>query len=162
MPENPERLPTTRGTPSAALETRPACVLIVDDDPEWRLTLKSWLEREGFRTVALARADWLMQAIELHQPDVVVLDVQLPGPLTGLDLIAALGRRWPGLFIVVTTAFGGAPTADAARRLGASVYLDKPFRISALVDAIRRRSIPASGIATRPDRREGDRGTAAS
>jgi DNA-binding NtrC family response regulator len=113
--------------------------MVVDDDPDWRQTLKSWLEREGFRTVALARADWLMQAIELHQPDVLVLDVQLPGPLTGLDLLGALGRRWPGLFIVVTTAFGGAPTAETARRLGASVYLDKPFRISALVDAIRRR-----------------------
>jgi DNA-binding NtrC family response regulator len=120
-------------------------VLVVDDDDEWRQTLKSWLEREGFRTVALARADWIVQAIELHHPDVVVLDVQLPGPLTGLDLIEILGRRWPGLFIVVTTAFGGSPVADTARRLGASAYLDKPFRISSLVDVIRRAPRQAHG-----------------
>jgi DNA-binding NtrC family response regulator len=113
-------------------------VMIVDDDAEWRQTLKTWLDREGFRTVALARADWMMPAIELHQPDVVVLDVQLPGALSGLDLVDLLGRRWPGLSTIVTTAFGGAPVAETARRLGASAYIDKPFRISALVDAIRK------------------------
>jgi DNA-binding NtrC family response regulator len=132
--------PDRRGPSPAA---RPLTVLVVDDDAEWRQTLKSWLEREGFRTVVLARADWIVQAIELHQPDAVVLDVQLPGPFTGLDLVGSLGRRWPGLFIVVTTAFGGTPTADTARRLGASAYLDKPFRISALVDVIRRARSPA-------------------
>ncbi|MBM4441622.1 MAG: response regulator [Candidatus Rokubacteria bacterium] len=112
-------------------------VMIVDDDAEWRQTLKTWLDRAGFRTVALARADWLVPAIELHQPDVLVLDVQLPGPATGLDLLDSLLRRWPDLFVVVSTAFGGAPTADTARRLGASAYLDKPFRIGALVELIR-------------------------
>jgi len=116
----------------------PLTVMIVDDDAEWRQTLKTWLDRAGFRTVALARADWLIPAIELHQPDVLVLDVQLPGPATGLDLLGVLVRRWPELFIVVSTAFGGAPTADQARRLGASAYIDKPFRIGTLVDLIRR------------------------
>lgn len=120
-------------------------VLVLDDDPEWRLTLKTWLEREGFRTVALARADWLVPAIELHHPDVIVLDVQLPGSQTGLELIESLTRRWPGLFIVVSTAFGGAQTADMARRLGASAYLDKPFRVSALVDVIRKAQRPVQG-----------------
>jgi DNA-binding NtrC family response regulator len=124
-------------------EATPLTVMIVDDDAEWRQTLKTWLDREGFRTVALARADWIMPAIELHQPDVVVLDVQLPGPLSGLDLLDTLGRRWPGLSTIVTTAFGGAPVADSARRLGASAYIDKPFRISALVDVIRRVRPPA-------------------
>ena len=143
-----DRMTTVRARPNevrgGSAARGPVTVMIVDDDPEWRQTLKSWLEREGFRTVVLARADWLMHAIELHQPDAVVLDVQLPGPLTGLDLLEVLGRRWPGLFIVVTTAFGGAPIAETARRLGASVYLDKPFRISALVDAIRQRSVSPS------------------
>jgi DNA-binding NtrC family response regulator len=135
-------------SPSASAVPAPAdpfTVLVVDDDADWRQTLKTWLEREGFRTVVLARADWIAQAIELHRPDVVVLDVQLPGPVTGLDLIDVLGRRWPALFIVVTTAFGGAPVADTARRLGAAAYLDKPFRISALVDVIRRAQRPAQG-----------------
>jgi DNA-binding NtrC family response regulator len=135
--------PADASASSPRSEATPLTVMIVDDDAEWRQTLKTWLDREGFRTVALARADWIMPAIELHQPDVVVLDVQLPGPLSGLDLLDTLGRRWPGLSTIVTTAFGGAPVADTARRLGASAYIDKPFRISALVDVIRRVRPPA-------------------
>jgi DNA-binding response OmpR family regulator len=111
--------------------------MIVDDDAVWLQTLKTWLDREGFRTVVLARAEWIVPAIELYHPDVVVLDVQLPGRKTGLDLVGTLRRRFPALFIVVSTAFGGTATADTARRLGASSYLDKPFRISALVALMR-------------------------
>lgn len=137
--------PAIAESPPVGHGTSPLTVMIVDDDAEWRQTLKTWLDREGFRTVALARADWIMPAIELHQPDVIVLDVQLPGPASGLDLVGTLGRRWPALFIVVTTAFGGTPTADTARRLGASAYIDKPFRISALVDVIRQVRPSAQG-----------------
>ena len=134
------RKPPPGEPPESSLSSDPSpmTVMVVDDDAEWRQTLKSWLDREGFRTVALARADWIIPAIELHHPDVVVLDVQLPGPLSGLDLLDTLGRRWPGLSTIVTTAFGGTPVADTARRLGASAYIDKPFRIGALVDVIRR------------------------
>lgn len=137
-PDVAEAPPLTQGR-------SPLTVMIVDDDAEWRATLKSSLDREGFRTVALARADWIVPAIELHNPDVVVLDVQLPGPASGLDVVDTLGRRWPELFTVVTTAFGGTATADTARRLGASAYIDKPFRISALVEVIRRVRPSAQG-----------------
>jgi two-component system nitrogen regulation response regulator GlnG len=112
-------------------------VLLVDDDPDWRQTLKAGLEREGFRVVALGRAEWLLPAIDLHQPDVVILDVHLPGT-SGLDLLGTIGRRWPALFTIVTTAFGGSSVEDVARRRGASAYLDKPFRVSTLLDEIRR------------------------
>jgi DNA-binding response OmpR family regulator len=112
-------------------------VLLVDDDPDWRQTLKAGLEREGFRVVALGRAEWLLPAIDLHQPDVVILDVHLPGT-SGLDLLRTIGRRWPALFTIVTTAFGGSSVEDVARRRGASAYLDKPFRVSALLEEIRR------------------------
>jgi two-component system nitrogen regulation response regulator GlnG len=112
-------------------------VLLVDDDPDWRHTLKSGLEPEGFRVVALGRAEWLLPAIDLHQPDVLILDVHLPGA-SGLDLLRAVGRRWPALFTIVTTAFGGASIEHTARRLGASAYFDKPFRMSALIEEMRR------------------------
>jgi DNA-binding NtrC family response regulator len=116
-------------------------VLLVDDDPDWRQTLKAGLEREGFRVVALGRAEWLLSAIDLHQPDVVILDVHLPGT-NGLDLLGTIGRRWPAIFTIVTTAFGGSSVEGAARRRGASAYLDKPFRVSALLEEIRRAPHP--------------------
>jgi DNA-binding NtrC family response regulator len=115
----------------------PLTLLIVDDDPAWRDALKGWLEREGFRAIMLARADWIVPAVDLHRPDAIVLDVNLPGT-SGLDVLGALGRRWPALPVVIMTAFGGPGVGDVARRLGAAGYLEKPFRMAALVDEIRR------------------------
>ena len=112
-------------------------LLVVDDDPAWRDALKEWLEREGFRSIMLARADWIVQAVELHRPDVIVLDVNLPG-VSGLDVLGGLGRRWPSLPVVIMTAFGGPGVGDTARRLGAAAYLEKPFRMATLVAEIRR------------------------
>jgi DNA-binding NtrC family response regulator len=125
-------------------ESRPAddrasglTLLVVDDDPAWRDALKEWLEREGFRAIMLARADWVVQAVELHRPDVIVLDVNLPGT-SGLDVLGAIERRWPSLPVVIMTAFGGPGVGAEARRLGAAAYLEKPFRMATLVDEIRR------------------------
>jgi DNA-binding NtrC family response regulator len=112
-------------------------LLVVDDDPAWRDALKEWLERESFRAIMLARADWVVQAVELHRPDVIVLDVNLPGT-SGLDVLGALERRWPSLPVVIMTAFGGPGVGAEARRLGAAAYLEKPFRMGTLVDEIRR------------------------
>jgi DNA-binding NtrC family response regulator len=128
--------------PSAHEETKPGLtLLVVDDDTAWRDALKGWLEREGFRAVMLARADWVVPAVELHRPDVIVLDVNLPGT-SGLDMLDGLGRRWPGLPVVIMTAFGGPGIGDTARRLGAAAYLEKPFRMAALVNEIRRVARP--------------------
>jgi DNA-binding NtrC family response regulator len=112
-------------------------LLVVDDDAAWRDALKEWLEREGFRAIMLARGDWVVHAVDLHHPDVVVLDVNLPGA-SGLDVLAAVERRWPTLPVVVMTAFGGPTIGAEARRLGAAEYLEKPFRMVTLVDVIRR------------------------
>lgn len=110
---------------------------MADDDAAWRDALKEWLEREGFRAIMLARGDWVVHAVDLHHPDVVVLDVNLPGA-SGLDVLGAVERRWPALPVVVMTAFGGPTLGAEARRLGAAAYLEKPFRMATLVEAIRR------------------------
>jgi DNA-binding NtrC family response regulator len=120
----------------------PLTLLVVDDDPAWRDALKEWLEREGFRVILLARADWIVPAVELHRPDVILLDVNLPGA-SGLDVLGGLERRWPALPVVIMTAFGGPGIGAEARRLGAVAYLEKPFRMAALVAEIRRAAASA-------------------
>jgi CheY-like chemotaxis protein len=119
-------------------------LLVVDDDPEWREALRSWLEDEAFRVVMLARPEWVTHAIELHRPDVVVLDVNLPGG-NGLDILAAVGRRWPSLPVIIMTAFGGPGIGETARRLGAIAYLEKPFRVPLLVEEIRQAATRGHG-----------------
>src|SRR6188474_2141649 len=91
---------------SAAERNTGLTLLVVDDDPAWRDALKEWLDREGFRAIMLARGDWVVHAVDLHHPDVVILDVNLPG-ITGLEVLRAVERRWPALPVVVMTAFGG-------------------------------------------------------
>ena len=115
----------------------PLPVLVVDDDAAWRAALKTWLEGEGFRVVILGRADWVTHAVDLHRPEVVLLDIHLPGA-NGLDVLDTVGRRWPTLPVIIMTAFGGPAVGDTARGRGAVGYLEKPFRMTSLVDEIRR------------------------
>lgn len=127
---------------SVPLPETHSTILVIDDDEAWRVALKDWLEREGFRVVGIARGEWTFAAIDLYRPALVVIDNQMPGPQIGLDLLPVMRQRWPELPIVMMTAFGGRVTADEALRRGATVYFDKPFRLADLVGEIRRHVNP--------------------
>jgi two-component system response regulator FlrC len=94
--------------------------------------------------VGIARAEWVLSAIDLYRPALVVIDNQLAGPVMGLELLPTMRRRWPDLPIVVMTAFGGRATAEEALRAGATVYFDKPFRVADLVEQIHRHVVDRS------------------
>lgn len=115
----------------------PTTILFVDDDSAWRVVLDRWFKGAGLRSIGLARGEWITHAIERYQPDVVLLDIQLSGR-DGLYVLEDVRRRWPALPVVVMTAFGGKQTADLARHLGASGYLDKPFRMDELTAELMR------------------------
>jgi DNA-binding NtrC family response regulator len=117
---------------------------MVDDDDAWRASLERWLQAEAMRAIGLARAEWITSAIETHRPDVVLLDIQLPG-VDGLQVLEAVRARWPRLPIVVMTAFGGPETGELARRCGATGYLDKPFQMDDLMAELARTTGPAAG-----------------
>ena len=110
-------------------------VLIVEDDPEMRALLRDVLEREGHRVVDRPDGKGLATLVEREHFDVVVLDKEMPGP-NGLDLLAFLRYRLPAVPVVFITAFGGAAVAEEAARGGAFSYIEKPFRVSAIVDAV--------------------------
>jgi len=119
-----------------------ATVLVVDDDAACRALLRDSLLREGFQVVEEARGDAALARAERERPDVVVLDDHMPGR-RGLDLLDPLRRRWPGVPIVLMSAFGARETAERALGLGAARYLPKPFRIADFVAEIRRLSTQA-------------------
>lgn len=125
-----------RGASSAA-DMDATKILVVDDDTAWLANLQTWLADAGFRVVGISRGEWVLQAVEFHAPDAVVLDVHLPGA-DGLDILRQLRRREPRIPVVVMTAFGGFEVEERARRLGAAEYFDKPFRLSDLISALRR------------------------
>lgn len=110
-------------------------ILVVDDNDTWRTALRISLEREGFQVFEESRGDRAFAALELHRPDVIVLDNHMPG-LEGLDLLGLLRHRCPHLPVVLMS--GDPRTAELARARGAARFIDKPFRPQELIDELRR------------------------
>jgi DNA-binding NtrC family response regulator len=117
-------------------------VLIVDDDDEMRVVLRRMLESDGYDVTEQSRATHVLEALRRTPFNLVILDKEMPG-LTGLDLLPVLRREFPRLPVVFVTAFGGRQVASSALRLGATSYLEKPFRLAQLHDAI-------DGVFSRP------------
>jgi two-component system phosphate regulon response regulator OmpR len=111
-------------------------VLVVDNDSAMRTLLKDWLERDGFRVIEEPSADRLFAAAKATHLDVVVLDKEMPGQ-SGLDVLPAFRRQWPHVAMILVTAFGGGEVVEEALRLGAHTYLEKPFQLRALLEAVR-------------------------
>jgi two-component system response regulator HydG len=125
-------------------------VLVVEDDAQMRAVLKDFLQRQGYRTIERESGVGLAMLVESEPVDAVVLDKEMPG-VNGLDLLAFLHRRLPDVPVVFVTAFGGPDVAAEALRRGAYRYLEKPFRVAAVIEAI--------GDAMRETARVGDAAT---
>jgi two-component system response regulator GlrR len=107
-------------------------VLVVEDDPEMRRLLSDALGQDGFRVWEETGSDSLVDALERQAPSLVVLDKELPGP-GGMDILSYLAARHPAIPVVLITAFGSPAVRIEALRRGATVYLEKPFRVGALL-----------------------------
>lgn len=114
----------------------PATLLVVEDDQEMLSVLRDFLEREGHRVISRSSGAGALEAMEAEPIDLVILDKQMPD-VNGLDLLSLFCRQFPDRPVILITAFGGSRVADEALRRGASRYLEKPFRVTDLVTAIR-------------------------
>lgn len=121
--------PRTKSSPE-----RPR-VMIVDDDAEMRALLRDALEREGFDAQEHPTGEGLIARLADWSADVVVLDKEMTGS-SGLDLLRDLRRHHPYTPVVLVTAFGGSEVEGEALRLGAAYYMDKPFRVSRLLEVL--------------------------
>ena len=113
-----------------------ARVLVVDDDDELRALIRRALEREGHDVVDHPRGDGVLPLLESQPFDAVILDREIPG-VSGLDLLPVLRRQHPETPVIFITAFGGARLASHVLRIGAARYLEKPFRLGEVVEAVR-------------------------
>jgi DNA-binding NtrC family response regulator len=132
-------------------------VLVVDDDPAMRALLRDWLEREGYRVQEEANGERLLTAVRTAPCDVVILDKEM-SEAGGFDVLPELRRRCPDTPVIIITAFGGSRTADEALQLGAYRYLEKPFQLAALLQAVQDAARSASAEPPAPDGQSGGRG----
>lgn len=114
----------------------PITVLLIDDDGEMRTLLRDFLTREGHRVIEESSGEGAIASAELERVDVVVLDKEMPG-IGGFDFLSFIRRRCPEIPVILITAFGGPRVAEEAFRRGATRYLEKPFRVTDLLAAIR-------------------------
>jgi DNA-binding response OmpR family regulator len=126
-------------------------VLVVDDEPTIAEVVSRYLERAGYRTQVAADGLQALAAVADHRPDLVVLDLMLPG-IDGLEVMRRLreqGRE--RIATILLTAKGEESDRVVGLRLGADDYVVKPFspaELVARVDAVLRR------IDTSPGRSE--------
>jgi DNA-binding NtrC family response regulator len=112
-------------------------VLIVDDEESICWGLSRLLKESGHDVSVAASAEEALDAVGRRAPDLVVLDVRLPG-MDGLSAMQHLTRRAGDIPIIVITAFGNLDVAVAAMRNGAFDYLSKPFDLEQAASAIDR------------------------
>ncbi len=112
-------------------------VWIVDDDGSIRWVLERALAQAGFETASFDNAADVLRRIDRETPDALVSDIRMPGT-DGLELLAALGERCPGLPVIITTAHSDLESAVGAYQSGAFEYLPKPFDVDDAVATVRR------------------------
>lgn len=116
-------------------------VLVVDDEPEVRSVLRDILDDAGYAVKTAASGVQALTTIPSFEPDVMLLDLQMPG-ITGVEVLAHVRARYPELRVVVVTA---SSDVDLARQLlahGAFDYIAKPF----VLEHVQRTVAAASAI----------------
>jgi two-component system response regulator AtoC len=109
----------------------PFRVLVIDDDPGVRDYMEALVSRQGYRVFLAADAEQALSRLDETRPDVVTLDVVLPG-MDGLETLRRLKQRVPDVPVVMLSGHGQARNIVEAMRLGASDFLRKPFEVEEL------------------------------
>ncbi len=121
--------------------TNQPTILVIDDEASIRNVAKAYLEHAGYRVLcATTGPEGLQMALD-HQPDLIVLDLMLPG-MDGMEITARLRER-SDVYILMLTARSDEMDRVAGLRVGADDYLTKPFNkdeLIARITAIVRRS----------------------
>ena len=112
-----------------------ARILVVDDEPQIRRSLQVNLEGKGYAVIAAEDAEHALQATANRAPDVVVLDLLMPG-MDGIELTRRI-REHSTVPIIVLSAIGDERKKVEALELGADDYVTKPFSTEELAARIR-------------------------
>lgn len=124
-------------------------IFVVEDEPDIADVLRYNLEREGFKVQVYTRGDTALEAIRAEMPNLLLLDLQLPG-LSGLELTRLLKREasFARLPVVMLTARGDEVDRIVGFELGADDYISKPFsprEVVLRVKAVLRRAKATAG-----------------
>jgi DNA-binding NtrC family response regulator len=106
-------------------------ILVVDDEHLIRWSLEQNLKKQGYEVVTAGTGEDALQMAREQQPDLVLLDIQLPG-ISGIEVLEKIKDFDEDIIVIMLTAHGGLETAVNAMRLGAYDYVSKPFNLDEL------------------------------
>ncbi len=114
-----------------------APLLIVDDDQNILILITEYLESEGFTTIQATNGIEGLRQLEIHNPRLVILDVNMP-ELDGMQTCRMIraNEKFQNLPVLMLTARSDIQDMIQARRMGATDYLTKPFAPQALIQKV--------------------------
>lgn len=110
-------------------------ILIVDDEPSIVQSLTGLLSDEGFTTLSAFNGYEALKLIETESPDLVMLDIWMPG-IDGIETLKEIKKDHPFLQVIIITGHGTIETAVKAIKLGAYDLIEKPLSIDKVIVAI--------------------------
>ena len=113
-----------------------ARILVVDDEQAIRDAMRMILEYDGYDVITAASGPDALTMIEREAPDLVFLDIKMPGQ-DGLEVLSRVRAQYETLPVVIVSAHGVASTALEAGRLGAFRFIEKPLSKDYVLDAVR-------------------------
>jgi len=102
-------------------------IMVVDDEEAVCWAFEQFLKEEGHETIIASNAQEAIKKLESETPDLVIMDIRMPGDMDGLDALAEMRRIEPDLYVIMMTAYGTMQTAIKAMQSGAYDYMLKPF-----------------------------------
>jgi len=110
-------------------------LLIVDDEPSILQSLGGLLSDEGFEVTTAANGYEALKTIEVESPDLVLLDIWMPG-IDGIETLKEIKKKSPNIQVIIITGHGTIETAVKATKLGAFDLIEKPLSIDKVIVAI--------------------------
>jgi len=112
-------------------------ILIVDDNKDTRFLLSNILREEGYQATVAGDGKQAIKELERSSPDLVLLDVKLPG-MDGINILEKMKKIDKDLIVIMLTAYGDIKGSVKAMKLGAFDYITKPFNNEELILIIKK------------------------
>ncbi|MDQ1000167.1 response regulator [Neobacillus niacini] len=112
-------------------------ILIVDDQFGIRILLNEVFSKEGYQTFQAANGIQALDIVTKHDPDLVLLDMKIPG-MDGIEILKRMKVIDPDIRVIIMTAYGELDMIQEARNLGAITHFAKPFDIDDIRAAVRK------------------------
>jgi DNA-binding NarL/FixJ family response regulator len=101
-------------------------ILIIDDDSDIQLVLSDIIKSEGHEVITAYNGEKALEKIRKHSPDLVLLDIKLPG-MDGMKVLEEIKKTDKSLIVIMLTGYGEIKDAVQAMKMGAFNYITKPF-----------------------------------